>query len=141
GHRLNWAILVKPFACRLVDDLAVGVALGSAALGQHWHGRKSCVDTPRGPDVATRDENVGGPAPVHERKEIVEVHALGIAFIVGRRGGGDGGRGEFWLLCHGAHPGLTRALKSAPGAAGMGLSTLRVARGRRLVGSLAAAGP
>src|SRR5262249_30731877 len=133
GHRLNWAILVKPFACRLVDDLAVGVALGSAALGQHWHGRKSCVDTPRGPDVATRDENVGGPAPVHERKEIVEVHALGIAFIVGRRGGVDDGRGEFRLLGHGAHPGMTRSLKSAPASSGMSLTTVRLARDQRLV--------
>src|SRR5262249_56277164 len=51
GHRLHRPVLVEPFICRLVDDLAVAVPSWLAVFVEHGLSRQPRVDVLGGPAV------------------------------------------------------------------------------------------
>src|SRR5262245_28694075 len=139
GQPFDRPVLVEPSACRFGDDLAVTVAFERAVLVEDRHPGQARIDARTRPAIATRDENVG-PAPVHDRIEIIEIYTLRRAFIIGG-GRVDDRRGEFGLFGHGVHSNRTRSLKSAPASSGMSRTTVRLARVQRSVQVKAAVMP
>src|SRR5262245_55503766 len=65
GHRLHRPVLVEPFICRLVDDLAVAVPSWLAVFVEPGLSRQPRVDVLGGPEVAAWREYVRGSALVH----------------------------------------------------------------------------
>src|SRR5262249_27287006 len=119
---LDSAFSVEPSRGRLVDEVAVLIALRLPAFSEHLSFRQACIDTGADPDLAARREYVEMLGQVGDK--IVDGHPA--ARRIRSRS-----RGRECLLSHVVHSDIIRSLKSKPGSSGVSWITLRLARSQR----------